>query len=318
LTYKTYKNNKISVTFKVVHGLALCSLPPPPEITGLTWKIFLYRKQLGKKIIGTRVPKITVNLWSLSPSPWSRVLFDKLTVDQPVKKFLVLYRCPKFHYRVHNSWICQSQSTSPRPISLKYFSMLSSHLCRIFPTRLFLWGFPTNIFVCISHFTHAFCLSHPSHIPLFDQPNATWQYKLWKSQLSNFLCLPVTFSRKALEPTQPPIQWLPGALSLGVKRLGSEADHWPPSSAKVKKAWSYTSTPQYVFMVWCLVKHRDNFTFLPLSSPVTSVSGTNIAFRTFSKTSSIYVLPSDWRERISHTNITTGEISFAVFNIEPW
>jgi hypothetical protein len=25
--------------------------------------------------------------------------------------------------------------------------------------------------------------------------------------------------------------------------------------------WSYTSTPQYVFMAWCLVKHRDNFTF---------------------------------------------------------
>jgi hypothetical protein len=23
--------------------------------------------------------------------------------------------------------------------------------------------------------------------------------------------------------------------------------------------------PQYVFMVWCLVKHRDNFTFLPIS-----------------------------------------------------
>jgi hypothetical protein len=22
--------------------------------------------------------------------------------------------------------------------------------------------------------------------------------------------------------------------------------------------------PQYVFMVWCLFKHRDNFTFLPL------------------------------------------------------
>jgi hypothetical protein len=25
--------------------------------------------------------------------------------------------------------------------------------------------------------------------------------------------------------------------------------------------WSYTSTPQYVFMAWFLVKHRDNFTF---------------------------------------------------------
>jgi hypothetical protein len=42
--------------------------------------------------------------------------------------------------------------------------------------------------------------------------------------------------------TQPPIQWVPGALSLGVKRPGREADHSPPSSAEVKNAWSYTST----------------------------------------------------------------------------
>jgi hypothetical protein len=31
--------------------------------------------------------------------------------------------------------------------------------------------------------------------------------------------------------------------------------------AGVKNAWSYTSTPQYIFMAWCLVKRRDNFTF---------------------------------------------------------
>jgi hypothetical protein len=33
---------------------------------------------------------------------------------------------------------------------------------------------------------------------------------------------------------QPPIQWVPGALSQGVKRAGREADHSPPSSAEVK------------------------------------------------------------------------------------
>jgi hypothetical protein len=31
--------------------------------------------------------------------------------------------------------------------------------------------------------------------------------------------------------------------SLEVKRTGREADHSPPSSAEVKNAWSYTSTP---------------------------------------------------------------------------
>jgi hypothetical protein len=44
-----------------------------------------------------------------------------------------------------------------------------------------------------------------------------------------------TLSRAALRPTQHPIQWVPGALSKEVKRLGSEADHSPPTSAEVKK-----------------------------------------------------------------------------------
>jgi hypothetical protein len=45
----------------------------------------------------------------------------------------------------------------------------------------------------------------------------------------------VTASRTALGPTQPPIQWVPGALSLVLKRPGREADHSPPSSAEVKE-----------------------------------------------------------------------------------
>jgi hypothetical protein len=42
-------------------------------------------------------------------------------------------------------------------------------------------------------------------------------------------------SRPALGPTQPPVQWVPGVLSLGVKaRPGRDADHSPPSSAEVE------------------------------------------------------------------------------------
>jgi len=33
-----------------------------------------------------------------------------------------------------------------------------------------------------------------------------------------------TASRTVLGPTQPPIQWVPGAVSLGVKRPGREAE----------------------------------------------------------------------------------------------
>jgi hypothetical protein len=67
-----------------------------------------------------------------------------------------------------------------------------------------------------------------------------------------------TASRTVLRPTQPPIQWILGAISLGVKRPVREADHSPPKS---KNEWRYTSTPQYAFMAWYLAKHRDNFTF---------------------------------------------------------
>jgi hypothetical protein len=63
-----------------------------------------------------------------------------------------------------------------------------------------------------------------------------------------------TVSRPALGSIQPPIQWIPGALSLGLKRPGREADHSLPSSAEVKNSWSYASTPQYAFMAWCSVK----------------------------------------------------------------
>jgi hypothetical protein len=43
----------------------------------------------------------------------------------------------------------------------------------------------------------------------------------------------------------------------GVKRPGREADRTPPSSAEVKNAWSYISTPEYTFMAWCSVKAQE-------------------------------------------------------------
>jgi hypothetical protein len=73
-------------------------------------------------------------------------------------------------------------------------------------------------------------------------------------------------SRPALGPTHSTVQWVPMALSLGVKKPGHEADHSPPSSAKVKNAWSYTSTPQ-VYLHGLVLKHRTTLPviFLPLS-----------------------------------------------------
>jgi hypothetical protein len=70
-----------------------------------------------------------------------------------------------------------------------------------------------------------------------------------------------TASRPAQGLTQPPIQWVPRAFTPGVRRSGREAELLSPSPAKVKNAWSHTSTPPYVLMAWHLVNDWDNFAF---------------------------------------------------------
>jgi hypothetical protein len=77
----------------------------------------------------------------------------------------------------------------------------------------------------------------------------------------------VTASRSVLGPIQVTNQWIPSAFSLRVKQSQRKADHSPPSNAEVKNTRSNTSTPVYVFMARCLMKHRKNFAFhftLPL------------------------------------------------------
>jgi hypothetical protein len=75
---------------------------------------------------------------------------------------------------------------------------------------------------------------------------------LWSGQLKNRVWIPskdkgffffIRTCRPALESSQPPIQWVLVALSLGIKRLRHEADHLPLSSIEVKNEWSYTFTP---------------------------------------------------------------------------
>jgi hypothetical protein len=92
-----------------------------------------------------------------------------------------------------------------------------------------------------------------------------------------------TASRPALRPTQPPTQWVTGALSLGVKLPEREADHSPASSAEVKNSRSCIFTPQYTFMAWCSVKAQGQiclFYTFTLPSLGSSVSiGTRLEAR---------------------------------------
>jgi hypothetical protein len=73
------------------------------------------------------------------------------------------------------------------------------------------------------------------------------------------LFLFATASIPAMRPSQPPIEWVPGAFYPGVKRPWCEADHSLSYSTKFKNAWSYTSSPKYVSMAWCL--HQGKFTY---------------------------------------------------------
>lgn len=50
---------------------------------------------------------------------------------------------------------------------------------------------------------------------------------------------------------QPPMQWLPAALSSAIKKPGHVADQSPPSSAEVKEC-DYTSTLPYTLTA-CIV-----------------------------------------------------------------
>jgi hypothetical protein len=77
-----------------------------------------------------------------------------------------------------------------------------------------------------------------------------------------------TASRTAVGPTQLPIQWVPGALSLGVKRPGREADHSPHLVPRSKNEWSCTSILQYTFMAWCSIKAQGQLYFYLLSNTV--------------------------------------------------
>jgi hypothetical protein len=58
-----------------------------------------------------------------------------------------------------------------------------------------------------------------------------------------------------------PTRWISGILYSEVKRLERESDHLPPYSSEVKNTRSFTSTPSYIFMAWCLRKGTTMFTF---------------------------------------------------------
>jgi hypothetical protein len=89
-------------------------------------------------------------------------------------------------------------------------------------------------------------------------------------------------SKPSLEPTQSPIQWLPG-----VKRPWREADHSPPTTAEVTKMLIFTSAPPYVFITKCLINyaHGQIYPFLNFYSVFSGTDISDFCHQSYSCTS---------------------------------
>lgn len=66
-------------------------------------------------------------------------------------------------------------------------------------------------------------------------------------------------SRPALGPTQKSNWLLPGTFFFRAKRLWGGTDHSSPSSVQVQNVRNYNSTPPYMSIERCLIKHRNIF-----------------------------------------------------------
>ena len=99
----------------------------------------------------SHAPHLLVSLiWYLLLTPLSRVLLEKLTGFQLVKKFPAFYGTRRFittftsARHLSLSWASSIHSIPPHPISWRSILILSSHLGLGLPSGLFPSGFPTK------------------------------------------------------------------------------------------------------------------------------------------------------------------------------
>jgi hypothetical protein len=138
-------------------------------------------------------------------------------------------------YVPSSKWKTKFRTHTAQPAKLQFRTFLSLGSKNIGPTTLHReTAYDEPIFIGFNGVSWWVCGFSEPHNRL------SW---LFDSRRELGIFLFTTLSRTSLEPIQPPIQRVSGVPSLGVKRPGREADHSPPSSAEVKNAWSYTSTP---------------------------------------------------------------------------
>ena len=133
-------------------------------------------------------------------TPWCRVILEKLTGLQLVKKFPAFHGARRFITALTSvrhpsiSWASQIQSIYPHPTSWRSILILSTHLRLGLSSGFYPAGFPTKSLYPPSSPIRSTC---PAHLILLDFITRTIlgeEYKSFSSSLCNLLHSPVTLS----------------------------------------------------------------------------------------------------------------------------
>ena len=153
-----------------------------------------------RSLNGALVLHIRFKFLTITP-PWNRVLLEKPTVLQLVKKFPAFYWTRRFITVFTNArhlslpWASSIQSIPPHPTSWRSIWILSSHLCLGLTSGLLPPGFPTKtLYMPLPSPIRATC---PAHLILLDFITHTilgGENKSLSSSLCSFLNSPVTSS----------------------------------------------------------------------------------------------------------------------------